>query len=58
LFRDPIFHRFVKIALVPFQRQNVVTAAADADYDIVRRLAERVFGPGALTRPRGELQCQ
>jgi phosphonate transport system substrate-binding protein len=34
------------------------TAAADADYDIVRRLAERVFGPGALTRPRGELQCQ
>jgi len=32
--------------------------AADADYDIVRRLAERVFGPGALTRPRGELQCQ
>ena len=34
------------------------TTAADADYDIVRRLAERVFGPGALTRPRGELQCQ
>ncbi len=34
------------------------TTAADADYDIVRRLAERVFGPGALTRPGGDLQCQ
>jgi phosphonate transport system substrate-binding protein len=34
------------------------TTAADADYDIVRRLAERVFGPGALTRPREELQCR
>ncbi len=33
------------------------TAAADADYDVVRRLAERVFGPTALTRPRGDLQC-
>jgi phosphonate transport system substrate-binding protein len=34
------------------------TAAVDTDYDIVRRLAERVFGPGFLTRPRGELQCR
>ena len=33
------------------------TIAADADYDMVRRLAERVFGPTALTQPRGELQC-
>jgi phosphonate transport system substrate-binding protein len=34
------------------------TNAADADYDVVRRLAERVFGPGALTRPGGDLRCQ
>jgi phosphonate transport system substrate-binding protein len=34
------------------------TTAADADYDIVRRLAERVLGPEALTRPREELQCR
>ena len=34
------------------------TTAADPDYDVVRRLAERVFGPAALTRPRGELQCR
>jgi phosphonate transport system substrate-binding protein len=33
------------------------TPAGDADYDVVRRLAERVFGPTALTRPRGDLQC-
>ena len=33
------------------------TAATDADYDIVRGLAERVLGPAALTRPGGELQC-
>jgi phosphonate transport system substrate-binding protein len=34
------------------------TAAADADYDGVRQLAERVFGPTAFTRPRGELRCR
>jgi phosphonate transport system substrate-binding protein len=33
------------------------TPAVDADYDVVRRLAERVFGPRALTRPREELRC-
>ena len=32
--------------------------AADADYDPVRRLAERVFGPGFETRPEGELRCR
>jgi ABC-type phosphate/phosphonate transport system substrate-binding protein len=34
------------------------TPALDADYDIVRRLAERVFGPDALTRPGEDLRCQ
>ena len=34
------------------------TSARDADYDVVRRLADRVFGPGSLRRPPGELQCR
>jgi phosphonate transport system substrate-binding protein len=31
--------------------------AEDADYDEVRRLAERVLGPGALTWPASRLRC-
>jgi hypothetical protein len=34
------------------------TAAVDSDYDVVRRLADRVFGPGALTLPSGDLECR
>jgi ABC-type phosphate/phosphonate transport system substrate-binding protein len=34
------------------------STAVDADYDPVRRLAERVFGPGFATRPEGELRCR
>jgi phosphonate transport system substrate-binding protein len=32
--------------------------ATDPDYDPVRRLTERVFGPGSLLRPAGELLCK
>lgn len=32
--------------------------AADADYDPVRRLAERLFGPSALTLPEASLECR
>lgn len=33
-------------------------AAVDADYDPVRDLAERVFGPGFTVRPEEELRCR
>jgi phosphonate transport system substrate-binding protein len=32
--------------------------AADAEYDAVRRLAERLFGPSALTAPEASLECR
>ncbi|MGD8896689.1 MAG: PhnD/SsuA/transferrin family substrate-binding protein [Acidobacteriota bacterium] len=34
------------------------TRTVDSDYDPVRRLAERVFGPGFATRPERELRCR
>jgi phosphonate transport system substrate-binding protein len=34
------------------------TTTVDADYDPVRRLAERVFGPDFVNLPEGELQCR
>lgn len=33
-------------------------AAVDSDYDPVRRIAERVFGPDFARRPEGELRCR
>ncbi len=32
--------------------------ASDADYDPVRRLAARIFGPSALTSPEASLECR
>jgi phosphonate transport system substrate-binding protein len=32
--------------------------ASDAEYDPVRRLALRLFGPSALTRPEASLECR
>jgi phosphonate transport system substrate-binding protein len=32
--------------------------AADADYEPIRRLAERLFGPSALTLPESRLECR
>jgi phosphonate transport system substrate-binding protein len=34
------------------------TRASDADYDVVRDMAERVLGPDALTAPPGDLRCR
>jgi phosphonate transport system substrate-binding protein len=34
------------------------TTTVDADYDPIRRMAEKVFGPAFLTLPEGELRCR
>jgi phosphonate transport system substrate-binding protein len=34
------------------------TTTADADYDPIRRIAARVFGPAFLGLPEGELRCR